>query len=526
MRGREKCAVAIRASWILLAFLSGCGGGSSSSSTGSGGTGGGDEPEAAFSAQNNDGEAPLTVAFTDLSTGDVTAWSWSFGDGGSSDEQNPAHVYTAAGVYSVTLSVEGPEGSSTLTTPDLVHVTSGGSSLVAAFDAQNTVGDPPLLVAFGDLSSGDVTAWQWSFGDGGSSTQANPSHTYTTPGTYDVTLTVHSGPDTASAQRPGLVRVLDPDAQGLWTSARELAALPTSGTAWNNLLSAANRSAGTPDVSNQDDDADVIVLAKALVFARTSDERYRNEVVAACDAAIGTERGGRTLALGRNLLPYVVSADLVGLPGDVDTRFRAWLRECLTETLDGKTLVSTHEERPNNWGTHAGASRIAVALYLGDTAELERAARVFHGWVGDRAVYAGFDYGELDWQADSTRPVGINPVGATREGHSIDGVLPDDQRRAGGFTWPPPKENYVWEALQGAVAQALLLHRAGYDSWNWSDQALRRAARWLHEQCDFPASGDDTWIPHLLNHYYGEDFPAPSPTSPGKNMGWTDWTHP
>jgi len=511
----------------VLAFVSGCGGGSSTSSTGSGGTGGGNEPEAAFSAQNNVGDAPLDVAFTDLSTGDVTGWTWTFGDGGTSSQQNPSHVYGAVGVYSVTLRVQGPGGSSSLTTPDLVHVTDGGggTELQALFGAQNNVGDAPLQVTFTDLSTGAVTAWQWTFGDGSSSTQRNPSHTYGQPGAYDVSLTVHAGADSDRAEKPGFVRVLDPDAHGIWTGSSELASLPTSGSAWNNLLSAANSSAGTPDVSNQDDDTDVIVLAKALVFARTGEARYRDQVVAACDAAIGTERGGRTLALGRNLLPYVVSADLVGLPTDVDTRFRAWLRECLTETLDGRTLVATHEERPNNWGTHAGASRIAAALYLGDTAEVERAARVFHGWLGDRSAYSAFEYGELDWQANANAPVGINPRSATHDGHSIDGVLPDDQRRAGGFTWPPPKENYVWEALQGAVAQAVLLHRAGYDTWNWSDQALLRAARWLHEQCNFPASGDDTWIPHLLNHFYGENFPAPSPSSPGKNMGWTDWTH-
>ena len=69
---------------------------------------------------------------------------------------------------------------------------------------------------------------------------------------------------------------------------------------------------------------------------------------------------------------------------------------------------------------------------------------------------AGFEYGDLSWQADPTKPVGINPVGAKRDGHSIDGVLPDDQRRSGGFVWPPTKENYVWEALQGAIAQAVI----------------------------------------------------------------------
>ncbi|NOT32344.1 MAG: hypothetical protein HOP15_18000 [Planctomycetes bacterium] len=320
------------------------------------------------------------------------------------------------------------------------------------------------------------------------------------------------------------MRVFDADRQGLWTSATELAGLPTSGAAWNGLLADANQSVGIPNVANQDDDADVIVLAKALVFARTGDASLRQEVVAGCMAAIGSEAGGRTLALGRNLIGYVVAADLVGLSAQDDVAFRAWLQHCRSATFDGRTLTTTHEGRPNNWGTHAGASRAAVAAYLGDTAELDRCAQVFRGWLGDRDAYAGFEWGELDWQADPTQPVGINPAGAVRDGHSIDGVLPDDQRRAGGFTWPPPKENYVWEALQGGLAQAVILSRHGYDAWEWSDQALLRAVTWLHVQCAFPASGDDTWQPHIVNYFYASDFPAPVPSSPGKNLGWTDWT--
>jgi hypothetical protein len=165
-----------------------------------------------------------------------------------------------------------------------------------------------------------------------------------------------------------------------------------------------------------------------------------------------------------------------------------------------------------------------VALYLDDEVELERAARVFKGWLGDRTTYARFKYGELWWQADGSRPVGINPVGSTKNGRSIDGVLPDDQRRAGAFTWPPPKENYAYEALQGALVQAMLLERAGYDAFEWEDQALLRAFEWLHEQANFPATGDDTWQPHVVNHFYGTKFPAPVPSNPGKNVGWTDWT--
>jgi hypothetical protein len=314
--------------------------------------------------------------------------------------------------------------------------------------------------------------------------------------------------------------------RGIWTSAAELADRPTRGAAWDALRTHAARSADSPRIADQDDATDAAVLAKALVYARTGEASYRTEVIRACMAAIGTEAGGRTLALGRNLAPYVIAADLVGLPASEDERFRAWLRSVLVEPLEGLTLISTHEQRPNNWGTHAGASRAAIAAYLGDRAELDRAARVLRGWLGDRSAHTGFRFGDLSWQQDAARPVGVNPVGASRDGHSIDGVLPDDQRRAGPFAWPPPKENYVYEALQGSIVQAVILSRAGYDVWSWSDRALLRAYRWLDEQASYPAEGDDRWQMHLVNHFYGTSFPAAIPTTPGKNMAFTDWTHP
>jgi len=312
---------------------------------------------------------------------------------------------------------------------------------------------------------------------------------------------------------------------GLWISAAEISALPTSGPAWNKLKAEADKPAGKPNLSNQDDDVNVQIMAKALVYARTKNERYRVEVINACLAAMGTEKGGRTLALGRELAAYVIAADLVGLPPGEDQLFRAWLRQTLSETLDGRTLRSTHEERPNNWGTHAGASRLAAAVYLGDQAEIARCAQVFKGWLGDRGAYAGFKFGDLHWQADPNKPVAINPKGATKNGYLIDGVLPDDQRRAGRFKWPPPQENYVFEALQGALVQAVILSRLGYEVWNWQDKALLRAYEWLHQQAKFAASGDDGWQPHLINYYYRTNFPAPVPATPGKNVGWTDWTH-
>lgn len=270
----------------------------------------------------------------------------------------------------------------------------------------------------------------------------------------------------------------------------------------------------TPNIRDQDSTADVVTLAKALVCARTGARCA--EVAAILSGVPETENGGRTLALGRGLGAYVLAADLVSYRDPV---FVAWVRAVRTETLSGMTLISTQESRPNNWGTHAGASRIAADLYLGDAADLARAVTVFRGWLGDRTLYAGFSYGDLSWQADPSRPVGVNPVGSVKLGHSIDGVLPDDQRRGGGFTWPPPCENYVWEALQGATLAQRLLANAGYPSAAWSDAALTRAVNWLDAN-GCRATGDDDWVPWMLGRG------TITPTNPGKGFGFADWLFP
>ncbi len=315
--------------------------------------------------------------------------------------------------------------------------------------------------------------------------------------------------------------------RGIWLSGEEIAGLPTVGPAWEQLKALAGQEAGEPDLSDQEQVNKVYVLAKALVYARTGERRYRDEVIDNLMKVIGTEKGGRTLALGRGLVTYVIAADLVNLPAESeqDRRFRQWLGNVLDEPLEGLTLRSTSELRANNWGTHAGASRTAVALYLGDSAELERTAQIFKGWLGDRSAYDGFAYeDDLSWQADPQQPVGVNPKGAMKEGQSIDGALPEEMRRGRGFRWPPKRTNYPWGALQGALVQAELLHRAGYPAWEWEDRALLRAVQFLY-RIGWPAEGDDEWQIWLVNHVYDTEFPAALPAQPGKNMGWTDWTH-
>jgi len=79
-------------------------------------------PQAAFDAAPQSGVAPLVVQFNDLSTGEVSAWAWDFGDGSSSREANPLHGFPIPGAYPVSLTVTGPGGTDTLTLADPISV--------------------------------------------------------------------------------------------------------------------------------------------------------------------------------------------------------------------------------------------------------------------------------------------------------------------------------------------------------------------------------------------------------------------
>jgi len=156
-------------------------------------------PTADFSGTPRSGEAPLSVQFTDLSTAGswpITSWSWDFGDGGTSTQRNPSHTYNSTGAYTVSLSVVTSVGSDTETKTDYIR---GGPG--ADFSGTPRNGQAPLSVQFTDLSelgTSSITSWSWNFGDGGTSTQRNPSHTYNTAGTYTVSLNITTavGPDT------------------------------------------------------------------------------------------------------------------------------------------------------------------------------------------------------------------------------------------------------------------------------------------------------------------------------------------
>lgn len=159
-----------------------------------------------FSFSVRQGVAPLMVEFTDRSSGSPTAWEWDFGDGERSTEQNPIHVYITPRPegYTVTLRVSKDGQTAAKTGADRILVY---EKLQADFVADPTSGKSPLTVAFRDTSTGsNIIAWQWDFGDGTTSNQRNPTHTYSANNLYDVTLTVtNSMGETSTKTRRGYI---------------------------------------------------------------------------------------------------------------------------------------------------------------------------------------------------------------------------------------------------------------------------------------------------------------------------------
>ena len=140
-------------------------------------------PNAGFTASTTTGCAALTVQFTDLSSGNTTAWNWTFPGGtpATSTAQNPTVVYSTPGVYDVTLVASTTAGSSTYTQPAFITVL--GPPMASFTSTTNG-----STVSFTNSSS-NATSYLWNFGDGSTSSEVNPSHTYVGDSMYTVILT-------------------------------------------------------------------------------------------------------------------------------------------------------------------------------------------------------------------------------------------------------------------------------------------------------------------------------------------------
>ncbi len=158
-------------------------------------------PAADFVGSPVSGAPPVVVNFTDYSSGGPTAWSWTFGDGGTSTVQNPSHTYTASGSYAVGLTAYNSAGSNLKTKTGYIVV----KALFADFKVSPPGGEIPLAVTFTDLTSNSPTGWSWTFGDGNTSTLQNPTHTYTSVGFYSVNLTASNAGGSDTVSKPNLI---------------------------------------------------------------------------------------------------------------------------------------------------------------------------------------------------------------------------------------------------------------------------------------------------------------------------------
>ncbi len=153
--------------------------------------------EADFFGDPVSGIAPLEVAFTSTSTGNVTSWEWDFDNDGNIDstEEAPLYTYNAAGDYSVSLTVGDGTTTDTETKIDYISV---GDLIIADFTADPLTGLAPLTVNFTNTSSGAITVWEWDFDNDGNidSTEENPIYIYTEIGVYTVSLFVSDGTNT------------------------------------------------------------------------------------------------------------------------------------------------------------------------------------------------------------------------------------------------------------------------------------------------------------------------------------------
>jgi len=162
--------------------------------------------DAAFSASVTSGCAALKVNFSDASTGSPAQWFWDFGDGQTSNLKDPSVTYILPGIYTVRLIVKNTTEQAyeektnyitVLPTPQPVFIT------------DVTSGCLPLNVSFTDQTNTtglNIAGRLWSFGDGATSSLQNPVHTYTTAGSFDVSLTIQTVEGCSSTiLQPGII---------------------------------------------------------------------------------------------------------------------------------------------------------------------------------------------------------------------------------------------------------------------------------------------------------------------------------
>lgn len=284
-------------------------------------------PQIRISVNPQSGQAPLTVRFTatNIGTSDIDTWSWNFGDGSTSTEQNPVHIYSTAGSFKAKLIASGIGGS----TSDSLTITVFAAPNVR-ITATPTSGTVPLNVTFTATNTGGpASSWLWDFGDGTTSTVQNPPvHTYNAVGSYKTVLTATNvtGTSVDSVRitvTPVMVSlVIGPRGNGTTTpsgtvqveqgTSIPIAAAPGTGSHFTKWIVEQGNAVVADTVQPS---TTVLVNTNARLFATFEPDTYRLTVTAGSNGST-TPSGTVTAQHG---IPFTVRAE-----ADVGYAFERW----------------------------------------------------------------------------------------------------------------------------------------------------------------------------------------------------------
>ena len=174
----------------------------------SGGTSGNQAPTAVATATTaTTGVVPLAVGFSSTGSSDpegtALSYSWNFGDGNTSTAAHPSHTYTTAGAYVAQLTVSDGTNSNLAGSINITATAPVNLAPAVSVNASPKIGVMPLLVTFTSAGTSDPEGsnltYNWTFGDGGNSTAANPTHTYSTAGNFTAKLTASDGTNSTTS---------------------------------------------------------------------------------------------------------------------------------------------------------------------------------------------------------------------------------------------------------------------------------------------------------------------------------------
>lgn len=190
------------------------------------------------------------MQFTDTSSGNPATWLWNFGDGTTISVRNPSHSYATAGSYTVVLTTANATGFKSASRTVVVTANALPAASFTYSPASPAVGQ---AVQFTDTSTGSPVSWLWSFNDGSTSSDRNPSHAFSSAGAHNVTLLVGNASGSASSSRSIMVGSGDssqgpywvgPNGTASWAGARSESPLADAACC---SIATANANAGAGD---------------------------------------------------------------------------------------------------------------------------------------------------------------------------------------------------------------------------------------------------------------------------------------